>query len=179
LAFSHKDKESEEAYQKESCPVVFDRVFQLISYRLKNQKVVLIKHYIENMPDILMRVNQIQQVFLNLIVNALDALQESPKKEICIDIHPEEEFVYVSVSDTGCGIDPDSLAKMFKPFFSTKTAGKGLGLGLYICRNIIEAHGGKISCETELGLGTKFVLLLPVAGKIEQEQKKEKEYVNF
>ncbi len=177
LAFSHKDKEAEEAYQKESCSAVFDRVFQLISYRIEKQKVLLIKHYTENMPDIFMRVNQIQQVFLNLIVNALDALQESKKKEICIDIHPEEEFVYVSVSDTGCGIEPDSLAKMFKPFFTTKPVGEGLGLGLYICRNIIEGHGGEMRCESELGRGTKFVLLLPVSRKIEKE--KEKEYVNF
>ena len=159
LAFSHKDKE---AYQIEGCQALFNRVFQLLSYRIENQKVLLIKHYAEGTPDILMKVNQIQQVFLNLIINALDAVKESEKREIHINIHVEGEFVQVAVSDTGCGIESENLVKMFEPFFSTKRIGRGLGLGLYICKNIIEAHMGKITCESKLGRGTTFTILLPI-----------------
>ncbi|MGH7889736.1 MAG: sensor histidine kinase, partial [Thermodesulfobacteriota bacterium] len=107
-------------------------------------------------------VNNIQQVFLNLIVNALDALADSRRKEINIDVLSDGELVRISVEDTGAGISPDILDKIFDPFFTTKPAGEGTGLGLSVCRNIIDDHGGQVTCESKVGVGTKFKILLPL-----------------
>ncbi len=109
-----------------------------------------------------MRVNNIQQVFLNLIVNSLDALRDSPRKEINIDVRPDGEFIRITVKDTGDGISPEIFDRIFDPFFTTKPAGEGTGLGLSVCRNIINEHGGEITCESAVGQGTKFNILLPL-----------------
>ena len=103
-----------------------------------------------------------QQVFLNITTNALDALQESKKKEIRFDIHQKDEFVQVTITDSGPGIAPENLQKIFDPFFTTKPQGKGTGLGLSISQGIIEMHRGKIYCESKPGEGAKFKILLPM-----------------
>ena len=112
-----------------------------------------------------MRVNSIQQVFLNIIVNALDALKKSEKKEMLIDIHKEGEFVEMIISDSGIGIVPEHLPRIFDPFFTTKPPGQGTGLGLSISQSIIETHEGRITCESIPGQGTTFDILLPVKRK--------------
>ncbi len=152
----------EERYQKTSCGLLFDRVFKLLSYRIKTEGILIKQHIAEGTPDVWMKVNNIQQVFLNLITNALDAVKDKERKEITIDIKPEGENVQITVSDNGFGIAPENLGKIFNPFFTTKPAGKGTGLGLSIVKNIIIAHGGRISSESEHGLGSRFQILLPM-----------------
>ena len=162
LTFSHMGKEGEEAYEKGSCAVVLGRVFKLFSYRIEKQGVLVTQHIAEGTPDIWMRVNNIQQVFFNLVNNALDALKESKKKEIHVDTRHEGEFVQVTITDTGCGIAPESLGKILDPFFTTKPVGQGTGLGLSVSHSIIKAHRGEITYESEPGVGTKFKVLLPI-----------------
>jgi two-component system cell cycle sensor histidine kinase/response regulator CckA len=162
LSFSRLEREGEEAYQKESCVVIFDRVFRLLSYRIEKQNVLVKKNYAEKIPKIWIKTNSIQQVFFNIVNNALDAIGENGKKEIHIDIHLEDEFVRVIIADSGEGISPENLKKIFDPFYTTKPVGEGTGLGLSICLNIIKAHGGKITCESKLGKGTKFKVLFPI-----------------
>lgn len=102
---------------------------------------------------------QIQQVMFNLMRNAVEAMEESPDKHLTIRAHPcGEEKVEISVSDTGPGITPDIQATLFQPFTSTK--GQGMGLGLSICRTIIEAHGGRLSMEAGDYGGTVFKFTL-------------------
>ncbi len=102
---------------------------------------------------------QIQQVMFNLMRNAVEAMEESPDKHLMIRAHPcGEEKVEISVSDTGPGITPDIQATLFQPFTSTK--GQGMGLGLSICRTIIEAHGGRLSMEAGDYGGTVFKFTL-------------------
>jgi len=162
LSFSRLEREGEEAYQKESCVVIFDRVFRLLSYRIEKKNVLVKKNYAEKIPKIWIKTNSIQQVFFNIMNNALDAFEENGKKEIHIDIHREDEFVRVIIADNGEGISPENLKKIFDPFYTTKPVGEGTGLGLSICLNIIKAHGGKITCESKLGKGTKFKVLFPI-----------------
>lgn len=99
---------------------------------------------------------QIQQVLLNLIRNAIEAMEGSPRRELVIATQslPKEELVEVSVSDTGTGIEPEVLERLFQPFVTTKK--HGMGVGLSICRTIVESHGGKIWIESEVGRGTTF-----------------------
>ena len=168
LTFSRMEGEGE-AYQKESCAAIFERILKLLSYRIEKQGASVTYHVADGTPEIWMKVNSIQQVFLNLIANALDALGESEKKEIRVDIRRDGELIQVIIADTGCGIAPENLQKIFDPFFSTKPIGQGTGLGLSISRSMIEAHGGEITCESDPGAGTKFKILLPMERRKENE----------
>ncbi|MFH1338425.1 MAG: ATP-binding protein [Candidatus Omnitrophota bacterium] len=162
LTFSHMSREGEQEYQKESLSVVLDRTLQLLSYRIDIQHVGIIKHIPEDMPRIRMKVSNIQQMFLNLITNSLDALEKAEKKEIHIEVRPEGEYVHVTVADTGSGVAPKNLNRIFNPFFTTRPPGKGTGLGLSICQSIVEEHGGSIICESQPGAGTTFKITLPI-----------------
>ena len=104
---------------------------------------------------------ELQQVFLNLVLNALQALGESGT--IRIATGKQGEFVFARVEDDGCGIEPEIRERIFDPFFTTKPVGEGTGLGLGITYGIIRNHGGDISVESEPGRGTRFRVQLPVA----------------
>jgi signal transduction histidine kinase len=108
---------------------------------------------------------QIQQVLVNLIVNAADAMEDVPRADrtITISTAREGDFGEVSVSDVGPGIDPDQLKELFNPFFSTKP--HGMGMGLSIARSIVEAHNGRIGAENKIGGGAAFRLRLPLSGQ--------------
>jgi two-component system sensor kinase FixL len=98
---------------------------------------------------------QIQQVLLNLMRNAVEAMQDSPKRELLLAAAPADgDMIRISVADTGSGISPDIAAQLFQPFITTKE--QGMGVGLSICRTIIESHGGQIWAEPNLGGGTVF-----------------------
>ena len=126
--------------------------------------------------DAHIQVNGIQQVLLNIIVNALDALKESSKKEIYIEIKHDDEITNVIIEDTGNGISQKNLDRIFEPFFTTKEVGKGTGLGLSISKSIIENNDGKLICESEIGKGTKFIIQL---SKTNKEQTNEKAYLSY
>jgi two-component system sensor kinase FixL len=109
---------------------------------------------------------QIQQVLLNLMRNAIDAMEDVEKRELVIATLPvTENMVEISVADTGSGISPEISAQLFQPFVTTKT--QGMGVGLSISRTIIEAHGGSITPRPNPGGGTIFSFTLPVVTKKE------------
>ncbi len=99
----------------------------------------------------------IQQVLLNLLLNALQAIENSGK--ILVEIGAEGEYATIAVTDSGCGISPEHLPNIFKPFYTTK--GKGTGLGLSLARRIVDSHGGRIQVESEPGRGSTFRVWLP------------------
>lgn len=113
-------------------------------------------------------VGHLQQVLLNLIINARQAMVGGGRLVIGIKANREENWAEVSVKDSGAGIPPDNLRKIFDRFFTTKTADNqgqgGTGLGLALCRDVIEAHQGRIRVESTVGKGTTFTLKLPLAG---------------
>ena len=105
---------------------------------------------------------QIQQVLLNLLRNAIESMADSPRRELIIDVQPDQDdMALVRVRDTGSGIDPLIASQLFQPFVTTK--GQGMGIGLSICRNIIEAHGGRIWAEPNTDGGTTFFFTVPRA----------------
>lgn len=114
--------------------------------------------------------NQIQQVLLNLLINARQAMLSGGRVTITLGHEAAAEFVELTVRDTGSGIPSDKLPKIFEPFYSTKSgpdeSGRGgTGLGLSACKQIIEAHRGRIRVASTLGKGTAFTIKLPVAKK--------------
>ena len=159
LTFSHMQRK--EAYLKENLNTILSRVLKLLSYRIEKDNISISKHIAIGTPGIMMNVNNMQQVFLNLLNNALDALKESKQKKIDINILCEGKYVKVIIADSGCGIAPENIDNIFDPFFTTKPVGKGTGMGLSLCQSIIKAHNGEITCESVPGQGTKFKILLP------------------
>ena len=164
LTFSRSEHLKEESMQPGDCTYILKRALALLSYRFDSHSVSVTENFDEETPSILGRVNQIEQVFLNLITNAIHALRSSKRQEkiINVSVRPEGDFVQVTVEDNGPGIDPEALRRIFDPFFTTKPTGEGTGLGLSVSRNIIEAHGGEINCESDMGFGTRFRILLPI-----------------
>ncbi len=115
------------------------------------------------LPPLLSDPSQLQQVFLNLITNAIDAHDGKPYGTIRVSTQaePDAQQVRLSIADTGSGISPEHLSRIFDPFFTTKPVGKGTGLGLSICYSIIRRLGGTIEVESEKGKGTTFTIVLP------------------
>lgn len=111
-------------------------------------------------PHVLCYPQQLNQIFMNLLVNAAQAIEE--KGVIKISTFPENDRVLVEISDTGKGIPSQNLSRVFEPFFTTKPVGKGTGLGLAVAYAIIQKHGGDIKVESEVGKGTRFTVSIPV-----------------
>jgi signal transduction histidine kinase len=122
-------------------------------------KVELHKQYGE-IPLVECLPSQLNQVFLNILVNAGHAIEQ--RGQITVSTRVEGERVYIEISDTGKGIAEQHLARVFEPFFTTKPIGKGTGLGLSISYGIIKKHGGEIDVRSEVGVGTTFLIKLPV-----------------
>ncbi|HLF98491.1 MAG TPA: ATP-binding protein, partial [Methylococcaceae bacterium] len=111
-------------------------------------------------PEIECLPSQINQVFMNMLVNAAHAIEE--KGVIRIRTGRENGQVWVEIADNGKGIAPEHLKKIFEPFFTTKPVGKGTGLGLSVSYSIVQKHGGRVEVESEVGKGTTFRVWLPI-----------------
>jgi two-component system sensor kinase FixL len=114
------------------------------------------------LPDIVVDKIQIQQVALNLIRNAIDAMETTSRRDLAIRVTRQADAALFSVADTGIGISPEIAQHLFQPFVTTKA--NGMGVGLSICRTIVEAHGGRISAGPNDGGGTVFEFTIPLAG---------------
>ncbi|HET6421108.1 MAG TPA: ATP-binding protein [Geobacteraceae bacterium] len=123
------------------------------------QKATTVRN-LGRIPRIKCNPRQLNQVFVNLLVNAAQAIEQQGL--ITVRTWHESDSIYVSITDTGCGIPESILDRIFEPFFTTKEAGKGAGLGLSITYDIIKKHDGEISVESEIGKGTTFAVRLPV-----------------
>lgn len=138
--------------------------------REMNKYKISVERQFEPAPEALANGNQIQQVLLNLLINARQAMPSGGRLIIKVSQDAADGTVDLTVRDTGCGIPPDKLRRIFDPYFSTKcgpdeTGKGGTGLGLSSCRRIIEAHRGRIRVESTVGKGTAFTIKLPVAKK--------------
>jgi len=122
-------------------------------------RVTVHKQY-GTIPQVMCYAGQVNQVFMNVLDNAAQAIEE--KGNVYVRTKVEDQFVVVEFEDTGPGIDEDVLPKIFDPFFTTKPVGEGTGLGLSICYKIIKSHNGKMEVESEKGKGTKFIIKIPI-----------------
>jgi signal transduction histidine kinase len=142
---------------------VIDTTLHLIKSRLHKQKVAFAKDIQADLPRILADPDQVEQVLINLYLNALDSMPSGGTLTVATTTRfaGSEPMMAITVADTGIGIDNNDLKKIFQPFF---TAGKrtGLGLGLSVCDRIVKNHGGRIEVQSRKGKGTTFQVYLPL-----------------
>lgn len=138
---------------------VIQRMVRLVENQQEMRKVHIEQDYAHNLPDILGDANQLQQVLLNLFLNAAAAMAEGGI--LTITTRYDDQHVIISVADNGCGIKPEHLDKVFDPFFTTKPVGQGTGLGLSVSYGIVEQHGGSIELESKVDIGSTFTIRLP------------------
>jgi signal transduction histidine kinase/ActR/RegA family two-component response regulator len=136
---------------------------ELVRYDLSTSGLVITEKLPESLPLIFGDGQQLQQVFLNLITNAKHAMEGKEKKEVGIEAKVEQGKVVVKIRDNGSGIPVEARTKVFDPFFTTKPPGQGTGLGLSICYGIIQEHKAVLRFETEMNVGTTFIVEIPIA----------------
>ena len=142
---------------------VVEDVLRLRTYEQKVNNIEIEKHLAENLPDIMMDHFQMQQCFLNIVVNAEFAMLEAHRQgKLVITTEQVDNLVRITFTDDGPGIPKENLQRIFNPFFTTKEVGKGTGLGLSICHGIVVEHGGKIFARSEKGQGATLVVELPL-----------------
>jgi signal transduction histidine kinase len=136
-----------------------DSTIRLLSRYYGGGRIVLHREYAE-LPSVNCYAGQLNQVWMNLLGNAAQAL--NGQGEVNISTRLEDDWITVAVSDTGTGIAEEDLPRIFDPFFTTKPVGEGTGLGLSISYGIVERHGGAITVTSKVGAGTTFIVKIPV-----------------
>ncbi len=138
------------------------RALELVQHEILARGVHLEFAPDPELPPMLASQDHLQSVWLNLLLNAIDSLDKSPG-EIKITTRRVGGEVHISVTDNGKGIPPDRLPRIFEPFYTTKAAGRGTGLGLSVSHRIIKQHGGRIGVESQVGVGSVFTVMLPTS----------------
>jgi len=145
-------------------PSVIDEVLEIMAYDLRTSNVTVVHEYVTDLPPVMADPHQLQQVFINILGNARQAMESFQREgRVAIRARRANGTVVIEFQDNGPGIKAEHLARIFDPFFTTKPVGKGTGLGLSLCYGIIQEHGGKIFARSEPGQGASFVIELPVA----------------
>jgi two-component system NtrC family sensor kinase len=157
-----------EGLQPTHLDAVLESVLELTSKQLQHSQVTVERMWADYIPEIQTNPDHLKQVFLNLILNAVDAMPTGGTLYISTDLDQVQggddqqsaPAVRIEFSDTGEGMPPEVVSRLFEPFFTTKESGTGLGLS--VSYGIIQAHNGQITVESHPGMGTIFTILLPV-----------------
>jgi two-component system NtrC family sensor kinase len=160
LEFSRQSKANRELVDLND---ILERTLALIGKQSMFFNVTVVKQYDPELPSVLADRSQFQQVFMNLLMNAAQAMNERGTLTVTTRRDPAVENVEIAISDTGCGIPPDQIGRVFDPFFTTKASGQGTGLGLSITYGIVTTHGGTIAVQSRQGAGTTFTVRVPMA----------------
>ncbi len=139
----------------------------LVTQQSLFHNVKVVQNLATGLPQVFVDVGQMQQVLLNIILNAVEAMSGKGELRITTTLEPDGPFIRLAIRDTGTGMSPDIVDKIFEPFFTTKPRGKGTGLGLAIAYGIVQKHKGEILVQSEVGEGSEFIIRLPIAQKME------------
>ncbi|MCK9532184.1 MAG: ATP-binding protein [Gammaproteobacteria bacterium] len=143
---------------------ILERALELVEPDLKVREIRLIRHFDVDLPKVVTKENHLQQAFINLLLNARDALEHAEDRTLCVSAHEAGGWVRIEVADSGPGIPPELQQRIFDPFFTTRPPGKGTGLGLSITRIIVQDVGGRLSLKSAPGKGARFTVALPERG---------------
>lgn len=141
---------------------IIEETLILVEKKMKQARVEVVRHFDPQLPKVRARADQLRQVFLNLLLNAQQAMEKGGRITVRTSVYEQalQPTISVQISDTGRGISEADLARIFEPFFSTRS--KGTGLGLWVTQDIVRHHGGRIEATSEEGAGTTFNVILPV-----------------
>jgi signal transduction histidine kinase len=159
--YTHMDQGQEKQYADIRFGI--KNTFQMLLYKIKKGNITVVKEFDESLPPVKARIGELNQVWTNLIDNALDAMEPNGKGTLTIKTERDKEFVKVSVIDNGRGIPEEIRSRIFDPFFTTKEMGKGTGMGLEVVQRIVQQHNGTIKVTSEPGR-TVFVVCFPIDG---------------
>jgi signal transduction histidine kinase len=157
LSFARKRPAERQCVNLEA--VMID-VLDVLQERLSTQHIHIINTVTPHLPKVLADPDHMNQVFLNLILNACQAMSDGGT--LSLTLHPTEDAVELTVQDTGSGIPQEQISKIFDPFFSTKAVGEGTGLGLTVVHGILQEHQGAIRVTSVPGQGTTLIVSLPI-----------------
>lgn len=146
---------------------VIEKAIRLVGHQIRQERIKLKYHAEPDLPEIHGSSQQLEQVIINLLINAKDALdQEYDDRKILVSTgrcsKETQDYIFISVKDNGCGMNQGQLTEIFTPFYTTKDVGKGTGLGLAVSMGIVQNHGGFIECDSSPGNGSNFTILLPI-----------------
>ena len=147
---------------------VIDQAFDLIAHLIKLQHIQVVKELDPSLPRLTGDFDQLRQVCANLVLNAVQAMPEGGRLTLRTSTSSDGQLK-LEVQDTGSGISPENMGKLFTPFFTTKGKGKGVGLGLAVSHGIIQRHRGRIDAQSKVGEGTTFTVYLPLRQKEYEE----------
>jgi len=159
--FTHMDRGSDK--QCADIHIGIRNTLVMLGYKLKKGNITLIEDFDEKLPPVNAMIGELNQVWTNLIDNALDAMEINGKGTLTVKTEQDREFVQVSIMDDGPGIPDDIKSRIFDPFFTTKEMGKGTGLGLEVVQRIVRQHNGSIKVSSVPGK-TEFVICFPING---------------
>jgi two-component system NtrC family sensor kinase len=161
ITFARKHTPAKQPNQINS---IIEDLLELRAYEQKVNNIEVERHLAADLPKIMVDYFQIQQVFMNIIINAEYFMTEAHNRgTLTVTTKKQNDTVVISIADDGPGILPENLKRIFDPFFTTKAAGKGTGLGLSICHGIVTEHGGQIYAKSKLGKGTTIFVELPIS----------------
>jgi signal transduction histidine kinase len=160
LRFSRQDQQ--ESLLPVEVTEIVGRALELTRYQMTVDNITIETRYMPNLPTVLGNAGQLQQVFTNIIINAYQAM--APKGgRLLVETRVHGDQVEVMFTDTGCGIPPEQIKRIYEPFFTTKNEQEGTGLGLSVSYGIVADHGGEIQVQSEVGVGSTFSIVLPIA----------------
>jgi len=159
-------RQPEPKVEPTSINVLLEETLSLIKDQALFHNIKITQKFHPSLPNVMGDSSQLQQAFMNIILNAAEAMDGKGNLIITTDTLRDSPFLVVSITDNGRGIPPGDIKRLFEPFFTTKKAGHGTGLGLAITARIIERHNGSIEVESKLGQGATFIIKLPLKKKV-------------
>jgi two-component system NtrC family sensor kinase len=145
---------------------ILQDTLSLVTKQAQFLNITVATNYDPQLPPVMANKSELEEVFMNILINAVQAMQERGTITITTRHSAPDNSVEVLITDTGCGVPPDKIDQLFHPFFTTKESGQGTGLGLSIAYGIITSHHGSISVESEVGKGSTFKIRLPIASAV-------------
>ncbi len=159
--FTHMDRGTDKQYADIHTGI--GNTLTMLGYKLRHGNITLAEDFDEKLPPVKALIGELNQVWTNLIDNALDAMEINGKGTLTIKTEKEQQFVQVTIMDDGPGIPPEELPIIFDPFFTTKDIGKGTGMGLEVVQRIVQQHNGTIKVKSKPGQ-TEFIVCFPIDG---------------
>jgi C4-dicarboxylate-specific signal transduction histidine kinase len=160
-AFAHPGEGARE--QTVELNEIVEQALHMLRFDKRLRSVRLERQFSSSAGSIAVLPQALQQVLVNLIINALDALEQQPDPLLTVRTNRHDGWCLIEVSDNGSGIPPELMGRLFEPFFTTKPVGKGTGLGLSISYSLVQRHGGSISVRSQVGRGSSFTIRIPVS----------------